>query len=302
MNPVSAVISTWNKKEDLRENLLSIRKQTCKPDEIVVVDNCSTDGTVEMIREEFPEVRLIVMPHAGYGACETFNIGFKSARHGYIAILDDDVVLPPDWLEKMMKKYQGEPEETALISSNVVEPGMPEEYRMSPAFKAERYMSTFRGCASLARKEVLERAGFYDEKFFIYGNERDLTARILNLGFRVKLYPGVEIFHKTPFGMKMGKRSLYFHTRNLWWTLFKYHTVVDILRFIFIQAKRLLLPGKKKIPIDSVGSIGFAQNVRGTPWGILIVLKATIAAFLGIGHCLKRREVCRSPDFSLPIQ
>jgi len=53
------------------------------------------------------------------------------------------------------------------------------------AVNAERYMSTFRGCASLARTHALREANFYDERLFIYGNERDLTCRLLNLGYRV---------------------------------------------------------------------------------------------------------------------
>jgi glycosyltransferase involved in cell wall biosynthesis len=76
----SAVVSTWNKKDDVRENLRSLPAQTRPFAEIVVVDNASRDGTAEMVAREFPEVRLIVMPHDRYGACETFNIGFASAR------------------------------------------------------------------------------------------------------------------------------------------------------------------------------------------------------------------------------
>ena len=77
---VSLVISVWNRKDDLRENLEAIREQTIPPLEVIVVDNDSEDGTPEMVIEEFPEVRLIRMPHNRYGACETFNVGFASAR------------------------------------------------------------------------------------------------------------------------------------------------------------------------------------------------------------------------------
>ena len=60
---VSLAISVWNRRDDLRENLDAIRSQTVSPFEVVVVDNASNDGTAEMVREEFPEVRLIRMPH-----------------------------------------------------------------------------------------------------------------------------------------------------------------------------------------------------------------------------------------------
>ena len=77
---VSLVISVWNRKDDLRENLASIRAQTVPADQVIVVDNDSSDGTPEMVTEEFPEVQLIRMPSSDYGACETFNVGFASAK------------------------------------------------------------------------------------------------------------------------------------------------------------------------------------------------------------------------------
>ena len=135
---VSAVISTWNKRDDLRENLEALRAQTRPPDEIIVVDNASTDGTAEMVRERFPEVRLTVMPDASAGACETFNIGFKAVRHAFTAIMDDDVKAPPEWLERILARFEREPPTTAMISSKVVEPGMPEWYRNAPEVNEER--------------------------------------------------------------------------------------------------------------------------------------------------------------------
>ena len=87
MSTVSLVICVWNRRDDLRENLHAIGRQTLPPLEVIVVDNASEDGTPEMVREEFPDVRLIRMPHSGYGACETFNIGFATARGEYVGIL-----------------------------------------------------------------------------------------------------------------------------------------------------------------------------------------------------------------------
>ncbi len=70
-----------------------------------------------MIRDEFPEVRLVVMPNSAYGACETFNVGFSTALTEYIAILDDDVVLTPWWLERSLARMAEEPETTAVVST-----------------------------------------------------------------------------------------------------------------------------------------------------------------------------------------
>jgi len=296
---VSAVISSWNKKEDLRQNLEAIRKQTRPFDEVVLVDNRSTDGSIEMVRGQYPFVKLIVMPHSNYGACETFNIGFACAAGELVAILDDDVVLPPTWVATMMAKMEEEDETTAILSSKVVEPGMPDEFKNHPEVNSERYMSTFRGCASMARSHLLEKAGYYDERFFIYGNERDLAARIFNLGCRIKQVPSPEVLHKTPFGMKMGKRSLYFHVRNLWWYLFKHCSVGSILVFFWRQVTSPLRK-ERDLPTDSVGAIGGLKNITQTPWGLFVALKATLAAFAGLPRCLRQRRVCKAPDFRLP--
>jgi len=302
----SAVVSTWNKKDDLRENLRSLQAQTRPFAEIIVVDNASKDGTAEMVAREFPAVRLIVMPHDRYGACETFNIGFAAARSELIAILDDDIVMQPAWLEKATDRLAREPATTAILSTQVVEPGTPQSYLDAPAFNRERYMSTFRGCASLARASALRQAGGYDERLFIYGNERDLTCRLLNLGYRVLQYPGTGVFHKTPFGIKMGKRSLYYHARNAWLTMLKYAPLKDLARMPFLVFFRVILRGEAKEAeggvTDATGTIGIGRSLRETPGAWWVVARAAWSVLLNVPYCVKHRHPVRAPDFELPIQ
>ena len=301
--PVSIVISVWNRREDLHENLAAVFQQTVPAAEVIVVDNCSYDGTPEMVAQEFPQVRLIRMPDSHKGACETFNIGFKAARQPWTAILDDDVVLPPDWIATMLAAFAREPETTALLTSKVREPGMPDWHVNSPAVNTPRYMATFRGCASLARSEALRRAGYYDERFFIFGNERDLSARLLNLGYRIKLEPRAEVFHKAPFGMRQGARSLYYHIRNFWLYAFKYMELEDIARFpLQFLLKRIgSKAGKGAEVADATGTIGLFENIRSVRGGWWVVLKAHLAALVNLPYCLKRRQVCRAPDFQPPL-
>jgi len=300
----TAVVSTWNKKEDVRANLESLRAQTLPFDEIVVVDNASRDGTAAMLAQEFPEVRAIVMPHDRYGACETFNLGFKSVTTELTAILDDDIVMPPDWLEKATRRLMREPSSTAIVSTQVVEPGMPESYRTSPAVNEERYMSTFRGCASLARTDALRAAGYYDERLFIYGNERDLTCRLLNLGHRVLQFPDAHVFHKTPFGIKMGKRSLFYHARNAWLSQLKYAPAKDLVRMPWLVASVLLRGDRKEAQgnvTDAVGTIGIGRSIRETPGAWLVLVKAGFSVLRNVPYCMARRAPCRAPDFELPL-
>jgi len=302
----TAVISTWNKCKDLCENLDGLRAQTRPFAAIVVVDNASSDDTQALVRARYPEVRLIVMPHSRYGACETFNIGFASAKTALIAILDDDVVLPPEWLARTVERLQREPASTAVLSTEVVEPQMPASYLESEKLSRERYMSTFRGCASLARADALRRAGGYDERLYIYGNERDLTCRLLNLGYRVLQYPSVRAFHKTPFGIKPGKRSLYFHARNAWLTMLKYAPASDLARMPWLVLTRVVLRGGAQEESgevsDATGTIGIGRSLRETPGATWIVLKAALSVLANVPYCLRHRRPCRAPDFELPLR
>jgi len=302
---VSLVIAVWNRIDDLRENLAKIREQVVPADQVIVVDNNSSDGTPEMVTEEFPEVQLIRMPHSDYGACETFNVGFSSATGDLVGILDDDVILPPTFVADMIQKFAEEPETTAILSPKVIEPEMPEWYLNSESLHRERYLATFRGCGSMARAEAIRKANWYDIRFFIFGNERDLTTRLLNLGYRVKMFPEVEVFHKAPFGMRHGKRSLYFHVRNFWLYAFKYLPWSQVLSF---PVKFLLkgLGGKKESDGgevgDAVGTIGLFENIKSVRGGYWICLKATLNALFNLPYCLKHRQVCTHPDFEPPLK
>ncbi len=302
-SPISVVISTWNKVDDVRANLLALGEQTRPAEQVIVVDNHSTDGTGNMVRREFPDAELIEMPHSDFGACETFNLGFKAATQRYVAILDDDVVLPPRWLQTLQEELEAEPESTAMVTTQVVEPNMPDRYLEQVTSDQESlYLATFRGCGSLVRRDVLERAGYYDERFFIYGNERDLSARILNLGFRIRLSPQVLTFHGTPFGMKAGKRSLYYHVRNFWLYAFKNCRWGDVVGVAWKLAKKALFPKKDGPAVgEATGTIGLDRAVKETPGGYWVAFKATLAALALLPYCLKHRRVCTAPDFRPPL-
>ena len=302
----TAVISSFNKRDEVRDNLVAVFAQTRPFARVVVVDNASRDGTAAMIRADFPAVHLVEMPDASYGACETFNIGFANAATPLLAILDDDVVLPPEWLERTVERLAREPDTTAVISTKVVEPGMPESYRNSPEVNEERYTSTFRGCASLARTAALREAGWYDERLFIYGNERDLTCRLLNRGYRVLQFSGVEVFHRTPFGIKPGKRSLYYHARNAWLTMLKYAPAGDLARLPWLVLRKVVLRSSREEDAggvrDAVGTIGIGRSLRETPGAWWIVAKAAASVLYNVPYCWARREPCRAPDFRLPLE
>lgn len=294
MSNVSVVISTWNNKDNLLDCLKSVKSQTLKPSEIIVVDNHSSDGTTKLLAEKFPAIRCIITPDSTYGACETLNIGMSSAKNDFIVVLDDDVTLPRNWMQNMLAKIKTEPRSTAIIFGKVIEPKMPAELTESSGYNKEAYTCTFRGCGFLVKKSALEKVGYYDKKLFIYGNERDLAARLLLAGYRVKYNPAAITYHKKPYGIKMSTRSLYFHLRNYAWYIFTYYPLFDILKsFIFILTSPL--PKKKRNTYIEVGSV--FSSIFQTPANFLVSLKALFDALVGMPYWIKKRHPIRHPDF-----
>ncbi len=307
---ISCVISTWNKREAVDANVRALKAGTRVPDEIVVVDNCSSDDTVEYLRNEHPDLVIMQMSTDKLGACETFNVGFRRASGDAIAIMDDDVEATTSWLEILERVLESEPDTTAAVSSRVIEPGMPEAYQRAEVERGPYYASTFRGCGTLMRAHVLRACGGYDERLFIYGNERDLTARVVNAGYRILQHPEPVIHHQTPFGMKAGKRSLYYHVRNFWLCAFKYAAWSDVFRAASLLGRKALFGGGASVQSDATaradeheleatGTLGVAQAIRETPGAKWIVVKASLNALMNLPYCISHRQVVRDPIFRI---
>jgi hypothetical protein len=110
----------------------------------------------------------------------------------------------------------------------------------------------------------------------------------------------VVVEHGTPFGMKAGRRSLYYHIRNMWWYFFKHVALWQIVWFFAMQVLLKLRLRREALKADAIGSIGIYRVIAETPGGWWVVARATFDAFRGLPRCLRERRVCVHPDFSLP--
>jgi|Deesub1362A_J573_1020465.scaffolds.fasta_scaffold02690_2 hypothetical protein len=260
---VSVIITTYNKKEKLRNCLNSLLQQTKKPDEIIVVDDNSTDGTSEMIKKEFPAVKLI-SHNKNKGCCASFNDGIRNAKYEYIAMLDDDVILPKDWIERMLEEIVNEPE-VALIS------GKHYDDRYQPETLEPYYSHEFNGGICLARKAALMKTDLYTEKFFIHVNELDLAAKLINEGYKIKRCPAILSHHDRDFSKS--KRRLYYYTRNMLWYLWKYYPIKYAILLSFIYLTDYLIKAIKWRMINEY-------------------LKGIFDALRGMDEVIKNRKVC----------
>src|SRR3954464_14683262 len=149
---VTIVFLVYNRREELRISLERMLGDSNYPGDrvdVIVVDNASDDGAAEMVRAEFPDVRLI-RREVNVGV-SGFNDGFAAARGDYVLALDDDCYLPPEGLRQAVAA--AEENDADLVSFAVARPGDP-DYRFNDGYRTG--LLSFWGCAVLMRRSVLE--------------------------------------------------------------------------------------------------------------------------------------------------
>jgi GT2 family glycosyltransferase len=194
--------------------------------EVVVVDNGSTDGSVELVRERFPDVTIIESGrNDGFAAAS--NIAFDSARGGYVLFLNPDTIVPPDALRRMVDFMEGD-DGTVVCGCRLYNPitGRVESSARSypellPLFWNLTYMdrlfpsnaffsrylmtscSEYRvrdtdwvtGACMLVRADAFEQIGRFDTRYFMYCEDIDICYRVKLAGWRIRYYPDVSIGH-----------------------------------------------------------------------------------------------------------
>jgi hypothetical protein len=179
---VSIIILNWNGKELTRNCLRSIRENTDYPNyEIIVVDQGSTDGSVEMLEREFPEVRLIKNKE-NLGFAGGNNQAMKIAKGDYFFLLNNDTLVTKGWLSSVVEIMDSD-NRVASVGSTLVAP----EHQLNEGIKSDREKDTVCGAAMLMRRKVVERIGAFDAENFspIYGEETDWNYRARRVGYKV---------------------------------------------------------------------------------------------------------------------
>ncbi len=191
---VRVAILSFNRRDAVRTTLTRMVSDSGYPRaalDPVVVDNASSDGTAAMVRAEFPGVRVIETGE-NVGA-SALNRAIPGDGYDWLLILDDDCYLEPGDLERAVRA--AEQHDAQLVSFAV---------RSSEANRArfdESYvtgMLSFWGCAALVSRTAIQRVGGYDPYIFIWGNELNLTVRLLDEGFRHLYLPDVMAAHMKP--------------------------------------------------------------------------------------------------------
>lgn len=212
MSDVTIVIPNYNGIAFLDACLRSLAEQTGVSAEIIIVDNGSTDGSLEFIREHYPECRLICL-EKNYGFCRAVNEGIKRAESPYVILLNNDTEVRPDFSEKLlaaikedkkrfscgakMLQYQNR---KLLDNAGDFYCALGWGIARGKGRPAEQYahgQKIFSSCAGAAiyRKELVEKLGGFDEAHFAYLEDMDLSYRAKIHGFYHWYAPEAEVFH-----------------------------------------------------------------------------------------------------------
>jgi N-acetylglucosaminyl-diphospho-decaprenol L-rhamnosyltransferase len=216
---VSVVVVTWNALPWLEQCLVSVRGR-----EVVVVDHGSTDGTVEFVRERFPDVRVIEQENKGMGGGN--NAGMRAADGRYFFLLNSDAWVVDDSLDRLVE-FADEHPEVAVVGPKLLntdgtlqrsvrgEPTLwrlateylfirklaPRSKRLNPLYRGDfdhdrvAEVDWLFGPALLVRREAADAVGLFDEDFFMFSEEVDWMTRFRRAGWTVVFFPGAEVVH-----------------------------------------------------------------------------------------------------------
>lgn len=222
---LSIIIVNWKTKDELRACLRSILEGDRTAMEIIVVDNASRDGSVEMLKREFPSVQVIEN-EANYGFARAANIGIRASSGRYVLLLNPDTEVQPHAFSTFIR-FADENPGIGIIGPKILNPNGSLQYscRRFPTIGAAIFRNTLlgrlfprnpytrdylmvewdhrettdvdwvSGAAMLIRRRMLEEIGLLDEQFYMYCEDVDLAYRAWEKGWRVTYYPHVCVTH-----------------------------------------------------------------------------------------------------------
>jgi GT2 family glycosyltransferase len=226
MNPVSIIIVSWNARGYLHDCLVSIRETgAAMVGQVIVVDNGSSDGSPEMVAQDFPEVELI-QTGSNLGFARANNIGLKRASGAYVALINSDVIVHEKCIERLVEFLERHPS-VGLVGPKIVsgDSHVQPSCRRLPSLwnttcralaidglmsqhpwfsgqairdsdpKAAAEVEVLSGCFWLARREAVAQVGGLDERFFFYAEDLDWCKRMWDAGWQVTYLPEASATH-----------------------------------------------------------------------------------------------------------
>ena len=231
---ISVVIVNYNRINDLRQALESVGAQDYPTVETIVVDNASSDGSLEMLNKEFPQVQAIRQEKnigmAGY------SVACRAAKGEILFQMDNDSLMPvPTVLSSIVAAFQDGPSDLAIVATRV------EEYQESIHTILDlRAKDTRQGPLETLgfhaggvgfRRKLMDQVGYYNQDVFLYGAELFVQMQALATGYQIHFYPEILMLHKSS-GTARSKQGVYYEVRNRYWFMRYFGSTSQQVRYI----------------------------------------------------------------------
>jgi len=304
---VSIIILNWNGKEHLETCLPSVIGQTYEDIETIVVDNGSTDGSIEYVKQNYDTVKL-VCNSTNVGFAEGNNVGIRAASGEYVVVLNNDTEVDKNWISSFVKVAEENPDAGMfackilsyydrkqidcvghLIYPDGLSRGRGRGEVDEGQYDTIEEVAFPSGCAALYRREMLDQIGLFDGDFFIYVEDSDLGIRGRLAGWKCLYAPDAVVYHKysaTMGGYSPGKAIMI--ERNRIWFVTKNLPVAMVISSFYYAFIRYLFQA-----YDASFGSGAARKFvsEGSRWTVVSVLfKAYWSALAGMPKMQKKRR------------
>lgn len=232
---VSIIVVNWNGEAVIADCLSSLDSQTYKNIEIILVDNNSRDGSVQLVKDSFPNVQIIINA-TNKGFAEGNNIGAEVVKGAYVLLLNNDAFVEKHCIEVLVRKMEDD-ETIGVIQPKILYKGSPfypdgvinsiGSYltitgfpyhigygkKSSLAFyNKESEIYTAFGACMMIKRSVIDEIGLFDEDYFAYFEESDFCHRVLLSGYKVMYTPSATAYHRGGVSArKYGLEGVIFH-------------------------------------------------------------------------------------------
>lgn len=240
---VSVIIVNWNKKELLERCLKSLQEQTFKDFEVIVVDNGSTDSSVDFIKKNFFDFVKLIEKDRNLGFAKGNNVGIERAKGKYIMTLNNDTILEKDCIWRLVESVNASAQDIGMWAPKILSMETPHMVdsvggllvSMDGIGKGRGRLEIDKGnydiikeillpsaCAALYRKDMLEDVGLFDEDFFAYCEDTDLGLRARLKGWKALSVPQAVVYHAySATGAKYSPFKAFLVERNHLWVALK---------------------------------------------------------------------------------
>lgn len=307
---ISVIIPNWNGINYLPECLSSLQKQTFKNYEVIVIDNGSRDNSVNFIKTEYPWIKLIELPE-NTGFAVACNVGIEAAKGRYVAMLNNDTVVSPEWLESLFTVASSD-EKIGMVASKILlnfetreidSVGMllyPDgigrqrgrgEFDMGQ-FDQDKETLYPSACAALYRMDMLYEIGYFDEDFFAYCEDTDLGLRGRLAGWKAFFAPNAVVLHKySETGGKYSALKAVQIERNRIWVAVKNFPLKLLFKMPFYVVKRYII--QLYGVLISKGSLAKYAETYSVRDIFPTVFRAYFLAFKGLPLMIKKRRTTK---------